>query len=343
MKVAAFGRTSWLYESVKAVAARGHVVTLLGTARAADEYGVGHAEFESLAGDLGCDHFYASNLGRADIRSKLVDSQADVAISVNWPTVIDESVLALFPHGVLNAHAGDLPRYRGNAAPNWCILQGEAECVVSVHQMSPQLDAGPVFLKRRMPVTDRTYVRDIYRFLDEQIPQMFADTIDGLESGRCKPQTQPDDPRLSLRCLPRKEQDGLIEWGHSAEAIRRLVQCSSEPFHGAFTQLDTQKLIIWRARDEPLPSPHVGIPGQIVEIRRDCGDVSVYTGSGLLVLEEVETELEGRCQPSDVIKSTRIRLGMNLAMQVSELTGRLADLEKQMAIVTGTQEQPSLC
>lgn len=46
------------------------------------------------------------------------DSGAEVAISVNWLTLIKQPLIDQFKYGIINAHAGDLPRYRGNACPN---------------------------------------------------------------------------------------------------------------------------------------------------------------------------------------------------------------------------------
>ena len=36
-----------------------------------------------------------------------------------------EEVIDFFELGILNAHGGDLPRYRGNACQAWAIINGE--------------------------------------------------------------------------------------------------------------------------------------------------------------------------------------------------------------------------
>ena len=125
MKFAALGRTQWLYDAIRLCADRGHRVVLIGTAPAAPEYRVTEADFIRLARELGCPSWCDAAINRASCAAMAKASGAEVAISVNWPVRIGEPMLRLFPHGIINAHAGDLPRFQGNAAPNWAILAGE--------------------------------------------------------------------------------------------------------------------------------------------------------------------------------------------------------------------------
>src|SRR5690242_19096871 len=118
-----------LYESIRAVSAAGHQVVLIGTCNASPEYDIREGHFKQLANTLDCDFFCDAAINRQTYRDRAVASQAEVAISVNWLTLVGRSFRAAFEHGVVNAHAGDLPRFRGNAAPNWAILAGENRVV----------------------------------------------------------------------------------------------------------------------------------------------------------------------------------------------------------------------
>jgi len=330
MKVAAFGRTEWLYDSIGAAAARGHRIVLIGTCPAAPEYKVREDDFARLAKGLGCPYFCDPNLNRPQYIRMVADSRAEVAMSVNWLTLIGPEMLAQFKYGMINAHAGDLPRFRGNAAPNWAILAGEKKVVLTLHQMVTELDGGPILLQREFPLTPQTYIGDVYRFLEKNIPEMFLEALDGLAAGSLFPREQVSDPALSLRCLPRLPRDGEIDWTQPAEEIARLVRASARPFAGAYSFIGTQKIIIWRAYPEKLPYPHLGVPGQVVEIRPQAGEVVILTGDGVLVIVEAETSAQG-CRPvAEVVKSTRTRLGMDMAQELMLLADRLAQLEEQI-------------
>lgn len=311
--------------------ARGHELVLVGTAPAAPEYTVGPAEFAALAEDAGAAYFCDAAVNRPEYVELAGASGAAVAISVNWPTLIGAEMLARFEHGVVNAHAGDLPRFRGNATPNWAILAGEDRVVLSLHRMVEELDAGPILAQRAFPLTDATYVADVYRFLAQAVPELFVEVLDGLEAGTIVARDQPDGPELSLRCFPRQPGDGEIDWSRPAVDLARLVRASAEPFAGAYSYLGTDKVVVWRAHAEELGYPALGVPGQVVDIRAAAGEVAVLAGEGLLVLEVVGTEQAGRRPAAEVVRSTRTRFGMDVAGQLAGLLHRIRELEEIVA------------
>jgi methionyl-tRNA formyltransferase len=338
MRFAALGRTEWLYKSILQAAERGHDVVLIGTCPAAPEYSVDENDFARLAEQLGCPFFCDAAINNARNIKIVQQARPEVAISVNWLTVIGQEMLNQFKHGIINAHAGDLPRFKGNAVPNWAILTGENKVVLTLHEMALDLDSGPILLQKEFPVTPDTYISDIYRFLSENIPTMFAETLDGLALGTITPRQQSKDPSLVLRCFPRLPEDGEIEWSSPAEDLARLVRASAEPFSGAYSYLADEKITIWRAHAEKLPYPFLGIPGQVVQLRPQTGEVAVLANDGILVLEEGATANAGRGRASELIKSTRIRLGSNLSLRVAALSQRVVDLEKQLKEMTREKE-----
>lgn len=329
MKFAAFGRTHLLYDSIKACVNAGHEVVLIGTSPPAPEYSANEGDFRRLAEAFGCPFFCDTAINSAKYASLARESRAQMAISVNWLTMIRQEMLDQFDFGIINAHAGDLPRFRGNACPNWAILSGEEKVVATLHRMVPDLDAGPVILKRSMLLSSQTYISDVYRFLSENIPDMFVEVMNQLAEGTAMEKEQPEKPELALRCYPRVPQDSVIDWTKPAEQVARLVRSSAEPFSGAYTFIGTEKLTVWRAKPEKLSFEYMAIPGQVAEIR-DNQEVLVITGRDALVLQEVEFRDSGRVRPATIITSTRNRLGMNICENLRELSKRIEKLEEQL-------------
>ena len=305
MKFAALGRTHWLRDAIRAAASRGHQPVLIGSAPASPEYLCDESDFRQLAGEFGCDYLTGDINADAAI-GMMRRSGADVAISVNWPTLIGATARGVFAHGVINAHAGDLPRYRGNACPNWAILNGESRVVVTLHVMADELDAGPILLQRPCAILEDTYIADVYAFMTAHIPVMFAEVLDGLASGSITPRPQSGAP---LRCYPRRPEDGEIDWRLPAGQLSRLVRASAEPFAGAFTVRDGARLKIWRAWATVPPSDVLGVPGQVTAVDKGSGTIDVLTGDGFLTVAEVQLEDGPRERAAGVIRSTRERLG----------------------------------
>lgn len=330
MKVAVLGRTETLYKSAKSVVEAGHEVAVVATSEAEPHYSVDVSDFERLAGEFGCEFIQTTRLNRREVVEDLRAHACDVAISVNWQTVLDETVLNSFDRGVINCHAGDLPRYRGNATTNWAILNDEEELVYTLHYMNTDLDAGPILLQRSMPLTEETYIEDVYEFGVENVPEMYVEVLDRIECGTATPREQSEDPSEVLRCYPRHPVDSRLDWEESATNLARIVRATSDPLFGAFTEFDGAKLVVWRARPESPRMEILGTPGQVAERRPDVGEVAVVTGDGFLVLEEVETEEHGRGDPTEVIKSNRDRIGRNEWESARRLRRRVTDLEERL-------------
>ncbi len=328
MKFAALGRTHLLFESIKLCLREGHQAVLIGTAEASPEYTVTASDFQHLASEVGCPFFLASGLLSAHQRRLLKESGAEIVISINWPTLLPTAVLNLPRYGVLNAHAGDLPRFRGNACPNWAILAGERQIVLTVHRMIRELDAGPILLQKAIPLSTETRIGDVYAALSEIVPQAFLDALNGIADGSVREHPQSEHLADSLRCFPRLPVDGEIDWKQPAEYIHRLVRASSEPFAGAYTYLGEERVIVWKAHVEQLPYPFLGVPGQIIERRAQTGAALVLTGDGVLALEEIESPPgSGRISPTTLLISTRLRLGLDVASVISDLRARIVTLE----------------
>lgn len=330
MRVAAFGRTRWLRDSIEALAEGGHTICAIGSGTESPESCVSHDTFRALADRVECPYFQANRFGPRE-EAILQDARSDIGISVNWPTLVSTRTQGLFDHGVLNAHAGDLPRFRGNACPNWAILSGERHVTISIHQMVDALDAGPVYAKSDIPVDETTYVTEIYEALDERIPRMFLDVVNQLEAGTARSHAQPEAPELSLRCFPRIPSDSRIDWSASAEEIVAIVRASAAPFSGAYTHIGLERLTVWKAEPSRLPYPCLGTPGQVVARSTDSGEVTVLAGSGTVVLQEVSSETSSKTRPADTIRSLRTRLGIDAETQILALNAEIDRLREQLA------------
>jgi UDP-4-amino-4-deoxy-L-arabinose formyltransferase/UDP-glucuronic acid dehydrogenase (UDP-4-keto-hexauronic acid decarboxylating) len=222
--------------------------------------------------------------------------------------------------GILNAHAGDLPRYRGNAVPNWAILNDEADIALTVHVMADALDAGAVLLKRRLTLTQDTYIGDVYNFIETNLPDMFIEALNGMAAGTLTAIPQSTDVALSLRCFPRVGSDSLLDWQRPATELARLVRASAEPFAGAYSFRGLEKITVWRARASRLPYPYVGTPGQVAERFLSSQEVAVLTGEGVLLLQELQTPNTGRAPATEIIRSLRDRLGIDLTQLMQLLS-----------------------
>jgi methionyl-tRNA formyltransferase len=304
VRIGVIGRSRLLLEAAAQVSRNGHQISFVHTCEAADYYDVGPDDFERLA----IEHQAPFSCGKGT-RGQLAALKAtatDVAISVNWPTLLPPDLLCLFPYGILNAHAGDLPRYRGNACPNWALLNFERRIGVTIHRMVEDVDAGPILDKDFLEVGEETYIGDVYAWLEECVPRLFARSIEKLPTVGFVAQDESIRP---LRTFPRRPEDSRINWNDGTRRILALVRASSRPFPGAFTHLEgREKIHILRAREFSPDYDFLAVPGQVC-LRSPNGNPVVATGEGMIEIEECACEGYSEIEALRMVgKSLRARL-----------------------------------
>ncbi|AUX25995.1 uncharacterized protein SOCEGT47_065480 [Sorangium cellulosum] len=103
-------------------------------------------------------------------------------------------VLAIPRIGVLNAHAGALPRYRGMDVALWPILEdGPPELGVTVHLIDTGVDTGPIVLVERFSLEPGDDHAAVMRRIERIGLELMHRAVLGLRDGTLTPTPQPAD------------------------------------------------------------------------------------------------------------------------------------------------------
>jgi len=304
VRIAILGRTQSLLAAAQLLASNGHDVVIVATGRPSPEDRCSVDDFRAAA-----DRWGATFVGRVDLgrlRDAFTNRLPDIGLSVNYPVILPSSITDVPRFGILNAHGGDLPRYRGNACQAWAIINGEDRIGLCIHRMvADEVDAGDILAREFIPVDLTTQIGGVLAWMENTIPGLFLEAVSALESD---PQFVlergvPDDPR-SLRCFPRRPDDARISWTADPVSIVRLVNASGDPYSGAFCWLDGERVTIRSAEVVHDPPSFLAVPGQVLQV--GCGNVTVAAGSGAVRITDAVTT-SGR-QLSEVVKGVRERL-----------------------------------
>jgi UDP-4-amino-4-deoxy-L-arabinose formyltransferase/UDP-glucuronic acid dehydrogenase (UDP-4-keto-hexauronic acid decarboxylating) len=291
MRIAVLGRTHWLLSAARQLQSVGHDIVLVATAPAQPEYGAYEEDYASFAELCGCPYLLSPDINGSDFIGTLKDLDVDLSVSINWPSLIGPETCAATRCGVFNCHGGDLPRYRGNACASWAILRGEPKVGLCIHAMDPhELDAGPIFARRYLTISEATYIGDVLNWFDSVVPGAYLEAVSNLQNSDFVPEDQSRIGIRPLRCHPRRPEDGEIDWSQSAAQVVRLVRASSRPYRGAYASLEGKESVtIWKARVVDPGVDLLAVPGQIM----GAGERGPFVACASGVIEIEEAEMQG--------------------------------------------------
>ena len=302
--IIAIGRSRYLFDGIKHLASKGFIFKAIVTEEAYEEYDIKHSDFENLAREIGSEFFMIKSLNNESLIRIIRENHIRAAISANWKYTIPKSFLDLFECGILNFHLGNLPDYKGNATVNWSIINGEDHINGNIHKMDPVLDAGDVISRKSIPISEDVYIADILKQAELDVPFLYEEALN-------KVLIKPDSFEIKgseqgLRCYPRLPEDSQLNWQESATNICRLIRASSAPYPGAYSFLNGEKIIIWKASVLDYKEKFLAVPGHIVGIQKESKSIYVACGQGILEIREIG--YQGRkTAPAEIIKSIRLR------------------------------------
>jgi methionyl-tRNA formyltransferase len=232
--------------------------------------------------------------------------QPDLIVVVAFGQILPKALLEIPKHGCINVHASLLPRYRGAAPINYCIINGENETGVTTMLMDVGLDTGDMLVKKVTPIDPEEDTQALHDRLSVLGADSLDETLDLLRAGSLVPEKQND----SLTCYAPmlKKEDGRIDWHAEPQTIKNLVR-GMNPWPGAFTCFDDKFLKIYRVRT----GTGTGIPGTVLEAGKD--GIEVACAGGSVILEEVQLEGKKRLPVREFLAGCRIVPGTILGKE----------------------------
>lgn len=177
---------------------------------------------KELALQHGITVYQPEKLRGSDAFEKLQSISPELIIVVAYGQILPQSIIDLPKYGCINIHASLLPRYRGAAPIQWCILNGETKSGVTSMQMDAGLDTGDMLLSKECEIGENDTAEDLHDRLSLLGADVMSETIALLQKGALKPVKQDDSlsnyaPMLTKDLCP-------INWTESAQNVHNKVR-----------------------------------------------------------------------------------------------------------------------
>lgn len=79
----------------------------------------------------------------------------DLCVTAAFGQLLSQEILDIPPMGTINVHASLLPRHRGSAPINWCVMMGEKTTGITTMYTDKGMDTGDMLLKAETPIGER--------------------------------------------------------------------------------------------------------------------------------------------------------------------------------------------
>ncbi|MCB0323383.1 MAG: methionyl-tRNA formyltransferase [Bdellovibrionales bacterium] len=232
----------------------------------------------------------------------------DAFICVAYGKIIPESLLQFARVGMLNIHPSLLPRWRGAAPLQYTIFSGDTRTGVSLMQITPELDAGPVYAVEEVAVPETRTLGELHDELASVGAKMLVQHLPAILDGTCKAAPQPEEGVTYAEKW--EKEDARIRWEDPAEVTVRRIRASN-PVPGARMMIEGEPVKVFQARvcaDQNFPpSPS----GTIVEVNRRELIVACGT-SQYIAIEELQFPGKKRLATPQALKGHPLAVGLQL-------------------------------
>ena len=226
--------------------------------------------------------------------------EPDISVVVAYGQILSKEVIDLPKLGTLNIHASLLPALRGAAPIQGAILSGFAETGISIMQMVPELDAGPVLHRVKTPIgPDETYGELALR-LSELGALAIIQGLALLSAGAAPPRDQ--DPAKVTYAPKVTRPAAQIDWTKTAIEVSRLIR-AFDPRPAAFTTANGADVKLFR------PTLADGLSGNPGEVLVAGHDLVVACGSGAVKVSEVQPAGGRRMAAADWTRGRAVAVG----------------------------------
>ena len=216
-----------------------------------------------------------------------------IGFVVGWQRLVPENILKTFSIGVFGMHgsAMNLPKGRGRSPMNWSILEGRKVFYTNLFKYSNGADDGDVLDTFKFQVTDYDTGETMHFKNTLAMKYLIEDNISALLNGDFELNKQPS---LIPTYYPKRDEfDSLIDWSDDIVNIGRLVRAVTKPFNGAYSFINNNKVIIYRASifDFQEFGFDKAIIGEVVAVY-DNTKFLIKCFGGLLLIHEYETNVK---------------------------------------------------
>ncbi|WP_340023092.1 methionyl-tRNA formyltransferase [Paenibacillus sp. FSL K6-1096] len=256
--------------------------------------------------ELGLPVLQPERLRRPEAVAELAAYEPDLIVTAAYGQILPKSVLELPKNGCVNVHGSLLPKYRGGAPIQRCIINGEQVTGVTLMYMAEGLDTGDMISRVEVPIEEEDTSGTLFVKLSAAGRELLRAEMPRLAAGRVEATVQDESEATYAPNLSRE--DERIDWSRKSREIYNQIR-GLVPFSGAFTLWNGETFKTWAAA-KPEDGQGAGgdaAPGTVLSV--SARGVEVKTGDGTLHLISVQPAGKKAMSAADFSRGTTLAPG----------------------------------
>jgi methionyl-tRNA formyltransferase len=223
--------------------------------------------------------------------------EADLFVVVAFGQILSQKLLDTPPLGCINVHASLLPKYRGAAPIQRCLMAGDEETGIAIQKMVKQLDAGDVIASATVKIPLEMTFGELEKALIEVTKPLLLEVIHNYAKGI--PLGLAQDHAQATYASKIELEEGELNWQESARTLHNRVRAfSPRPGAWVWVTIGDVKKRLKVLRSEIVKSS--GAPGALLSL-----EGVVACGEGALKLIEVQPEGKKPMKASDWLRGQK--------------------------------------
>lgn len=224
----------------------------------------------------------------------LKELNPDIVVVVAYGKLLPPDFLAYPKYGCINIHGSVLPKYRGAAPIQRCVIDGEKYAGVTSMQMDEGLDTGDILLIEKTEIGDNETAGELFERLAPMGAKLLIKTLSSLEKGVLIPQKQDDEKSTYAKMLDKTMSP--VDFQKSANQVHNLIR-GLDPWPVALTHLEGKTLKLFGSS---ISSELSG--GKAGETKTTKDGLAIFCGDGrAVVISQVQFEGKKRMNVSDFL------------------------------------------
>lgn len=246
--------------------------------------------------------YQPEKIRKSDELEILKSLQPDVIVVVAYGQILSQEILDLPKYGCINVHASLLPKYRGAAPINWCIVRGETQTGVTTMYMDKGIDTGDMIQKKTVEITENMTAGELHDLLSDAGRELILQTLKSIEAGDLS--RTPQDHDQSSHAPLMDKTVSIIDYSKTAKEVHNLVR-GFNPWPIATTSIEGQKIKVFKTIVSNEKAK--GLPGEIVQANKE--GIFVNCSDYQIVFKEIQMPNKKRMTVAQYILGNSIEKG----------------------------------